>query len=262
MRIKLILLLVLYFICSLNAQSEYIASLDLVVVGPQNVNLHYEEQRTYYLKKYLPYLKDARNYLAQLTKEKEVLLEKKKLKKRDKIKIGELESLEAVLISEIRILNNYVERWRNYKLLDTPPLTKAIHDFDCLEIVTDERIYSPNEYTIVRISNQDSIFWNEIGPTIQTEQKVSNAMWVKKPAGRDCLSADPADCMVWVLVEVPENGLSSTCPTSYYRMKGKDFCTKQFTVANEFKDSSRTKIYSIMDYIELKIVETRKVKCN
>ncbi len=37
---------------------------------------------------------------------------------------------------------------------------------------------------------------------------VASSKWVKKAADRNCLSANPEDCLVWCLVEIPEENTS------------------------------------------------------
>lgn len=53
-------------------------------------------------------------------------------------------------------------------------------------------------------------------------QEVSTK-WVKKSADRNCLSADPNDCLVWCLIEVPavySNGEKITVPAKNVTIEG------------------------------------------
>ncbi len=50
--------------------------------------------------------------------------------------------------------------------------------------------------------NDEHILENYI-ENIETETQPANTKWIKKKADRNCQSADPNDCLVWCLVEIP-----------------------------------------------------------
>ncbi|NNE38120.1 MAG: hypothetical protein HKN08_07425, partial [Gammaproteobacteria bacterium] len=67
--------------------------------------------------------------------------------------------------------------------------------------------------------------------TTETETMVvspATTKWVKRRADRNCLSANPDDCLVWCLVEVPEQTRTITktvlegCPQGYYQSDTRD----------------------------------------
>ena len=63
--------------------------------------------------------------------------------------------------------------------------------------------------------------------TERVETKPANTKWVKRKADKNCLSADPNDCLVWCLVEVPAEYTTVTkqipagCAAGYTR-SGRD----------------------------------------
>lgn len=73
-----------------------------------------------------------------------------------------------------------------------------------------------------------------------------NSKWVKKKADRNCLSADPNDCLVWCLVEVPAE-------------------VEKFTL---LKDTSQSDNFEVKEITKKKLikkggyVEKQKVVCN
>ncbi len=81
---------------------------------------------------------------------------------------------------------------------------------------------------------------------VEIEIKASKTEWVKKKADRNCLSADPNDCLVWCLVEVPAE-------------------TETITVLKDINQSSN---YEIKEIVKKKLikkggyVEKQKVICD
>ncbi len=67
--------------------------------------------------------------------------------------------------------------------------------------------------------------------------------WVRRKADKNCLSADPNDCLVWCLVEVPArteviNRKIPNCPTGAF-MSGEECCTMEETSAQYTTVSKR-----------------------
>ena len=78
--------------------------------------------------------------------------------------------------------------------------------------------------------------------TEQIETSPASTKWVKKKADRNCLSADPNDCLVWCLVEVPAQYRTVTkkvrvgCADGY--TDSGDDCTRTIEIPAEY--SNRT----------------------
>lgn len=85
----------------------------------------------------------------------------------------------------------------------------------------------------------------------QTETIVvspASTKWVKRKADRNCLSADPNDCLVWCLVEVPERTQTVTkqvrvgCPEGY--VDNGDDCTRSVEIPEIRKDRTFKRLVS------------------
>ncbi|NND06987.1 MAG: peptidoglycan-binding protein [Saprospiraceae bacterium] len=76
----------------------------------------------------------------------------------------------------------------------------------------------------------------------------ATTQWVKKKADPSCLSADPEDCLVWCLVEVPakyqtvEKRIRVGCPDGYE--DNGDDCTKEQPVPAEYGNRTYRKLIS------------------
>jgi hypothetical protein len=73
--------------------------------------------------------------------------------------------------------------------------------------------------------------------TIETSP--ASTQWIKKKADRNCLSADPNDCLVWCLVEIPASYQTVTsrirvgCPTGY--TDNGDDCTREVDIPADYE---------------------------
>ncbi len=82
--------------------------------------------------------------------------------------------------------------------------------------------------------------------TERIEVKPANTKWIKKKADRNCLSADPEDCLVWCLVEVPAEYRTVTkqvrqgCPDGY--TDNGDDCTRVVEIPAEYGTRSFRKV--------------------
>lgn len=68
---------------------------------------------------------------------------------------------------------------------------------------------------------------------ISIEIKPASTQWVKKKADRNCLSADPNDCLVWCLVESPAE-------------------TETFTI---LKDTSQSTNFEVKEIVKKKLIK-------
>ena len=80
------------------------------------------------------------------------------------------------------------------------------------------------------------------------EVSPASSKWVKKKSGDNCLSADPEDCMIWCLVEVPAQYRTVTKKVKVgcddgWMMKGDD-CVKATTVDPVYKTYTKRVIDS------------------
>ncbi len=65
----------------------------------------------------------------------------------------------------------------------------------------------PDEYRLIGVDTF-AVYTGEDPQSVELDSIVdyrpASTKWVKKKADRNCLSADPNDCLVWCLVETPE----------------------------------------------------------
>ena len=89
------------------------------------------------------------------------------------------------------------------------------------------------------------------------ETKPATTKWVKKKADRNCLSADPEDCLVWCLVEVPAQYRTVTkqvrkgCPDGY--TDNGDDCTRTVEIPAEYGTRTYRKVKSPATTREIEI---------
>ena len=82
--------------------------------------------------------------------------------------------------------------------------------------------------------------------TERIEVTPASTNWVKKKADRNCLSADPNDCLVWCLVEVPATYRTVTkqvregCPEGY--TDNGDDCTRAIEIPAEYASRNKRMI--------------------
>jgi len=114
------------------------------------------------------------------------------------------------------------------------------------EIKIDGKCYAKTPITIYKTHEESyPIFTGEKKPR-KVKLKKKNLIikkpitkWVKKIASRNCLSADPNDCMVWCLVEVVPGEtayleyVKNTSKTTEYEMKTFTIYTKTKATINE-----------------------------
>lgn len=65
------------------------------------------------------------------------------------------------------------------------------------------QIEESQDITYASYTGNDEFIMNNYLEDLKTVSEKATSKWVKKKADRNCLSADPNDCLVWCLVEVP-----------------------------------------------------------
>ena len=216
---KILLISFLQIFCYLSyGQYQQLENLEETVIGPENVSLHFEEQVEYYLEKYLAFEQELEekeiikfNALAELKK-----LEKKKWKDKNRI-IDMSKSIESIQ-KDRSLLNEYITMWSEYlgsemnRKFEEEYLKEQCYIFETSDVdITEDAI------VIQEIDKSQTIFWNEV-ILLQKRENIEEQIgkpktvkkWVRKKTDRNCLSADPDDCLVWCLVDVPvEKEISS-----------------------------------------------------
>ena len=112
---------------------------------------------------------------------------------------------------EAMLLDDYIELWNDWTATKiNQEFLNAYQSNLCYQIDGPEMSYFPGDYAIDTLEVGSQISWNEKVDQMRLDfefelEEISPAStkWVKKRAERNCLSADPADCLVWCLVEIP-----------------------------------------------------------
>ncbi len=116
---------------------------------------------------------------------------------------------------------------------------------------------SERSITLPMFTGVDSSVVNFTDTTIVLSKH--STKWVKKRADRNCLSANPDDCMVWCLVEVPREEvkfryLSDTVGVHEYEMRQFDLSKEELTEISEWTEVLCDKDVSIRILDEVKLV--------
>ncbi len=111
------------------------------------------------------------------------------------------------------VTETYVVKEASTRLVTKPAVYKNVTQTVVVKEATTRLETVPAVYTTQTVDNvlleaaSSRIEKKPVPYTTATETIVTrpaSTKWVKKKADRNCLSADPNDCLVWCLVEVPE----------------------------------------------------------
>ena len=216
--------------------------------------------------------------LDDLKKEMSVLdlqKQKSKVRKQKYILSKELGAQEKLKEDLTFYLNVWLEIEEYY---DTRVTTDFITDYNpaaCYRLYT---LYDTLEVSskTITIRQKDKSRWMEYPEAIDAEYienvrvlQPGSAQWVKKKADPNCQSADPNDCLVWCLVEVPEEieVLSRTlnvisCPVSYVIAADGQRCEKEMIYNGPVSDAAREMaIYFKAIDREIEILSWEKITC-
>ncbi len=116
-------------------------------------------------------------------------------------------------------------------------------------IVAKPAVYEPvTERVLIRAASSriETVPAEYRTDTETIETKPASTKWVKKKADKNCLSADPNDCLVWCLVEQPAQYRTISkrvrvgCPVGY-QDKGDD-CIKEIDIPAEYGERTYQKL--------------------
>lgn len=270
---KNIYLIIGFCLCWFSSFSQFqpLETLDEVMIGPANVDVHYLEQVEFYVGKY----ENMLTYLEEVELKHQSELEKQLSKKKSKIwrknQIKKEENIIAQIQTDIEVIGDYIFLWKNSKI--GAAREKFELEFDanlCYEISSMDKIYFPSEYKVEK-EDRDFLEWNEIIPSKHVKEgdvkklaKQAGYKWVKKRADKNCLSKDPNDCMVWSLVEIPwefqteryDDGITPNFKLS----DDKQFLIRTFEI--ESRETKKYILLDILDDTEIEVKDFKKLSCN
>lgn len=240
---------------------------DQIVLGPENVEGDQEVLAFHYLEKNQEY----KELLLEKENENTFVInsykEKKRLKKKDKRQMRRVEKENESIQKDLDWLNEINRQWEAYashqeKLQEVYSLVK---EGKCLEIETLGDVYAATDLVIEMEELEMDIDIEERIPVFIVEAKTE---WVKKKADRNCLSADPNDCLVWCLVEVEagyafediegKKHTAKNCPNGFYYQR--EMCQRsvEFETVSE---ETLSKITIKKDNEILELVDWRVIDC-
>lgn len=93
--------------------------------------------------------------------------------------------------------------------------------------------------------------------------------WVQKKTDTNCLSADPKDCLVWCLVEVPLNSKADVraanentyCPAKFEKAYNEVDCEKEISVSRTLSAGKKLKLLDLTSDKEYLIESWEKISC-
>ncbi len=252
-----------------QGQNLFLESLDEIIITPENVNVHYEEQIEYYTKKYQTLINDLTDKRASYQLEIEEIESKKKTRKKDAKYIDELKPLIATLREDIKVLKACISLWTDLEVLDNENVEHLSLD-KCYDITAKTYVYSPEEYMILEVYPDEILTWYELTESIEIEEvetipiEPATAKWVRKKVDENCLSRNPDDCLIWCLVEVPAVTQIiikriKECPLGFEN-EVDNICVREVDVDNG-KSTKRLRIMDITMLTEIRPVSFEESDC-
>jgi len=263
-----ILFFFLIFQNSVGAQIYFSEILEgYVLFGPENVSNVSIESANFYLKD----LEEASEQLSAFIGENNTQISKLregKVGKKIKREIAAIEKDIEKVNLELEVYLEYLAHWEKTK--KQLNVNESLLGFiqgkpdQCLEITSDEGPIPTNELKVemAPISESPVEFIR-----MQTTQR--GQTWVKKKADRNCLSADPNDCLVWCKVDLPPgfkmidgNNLEKTfetCPDGFELEDQNLTCQRLNSMVQNQRKSKI--IYSSASYTELNILDWHQIDC-
>lgn len=257
-----------------------------VLIGPEDVNIHYEEQADYYIQQYKSYLSEIDAIKTQaehdLDHVKSVIAERKQKGKKIRSWGRSRSTLEEQVAKEKRTregkrkekhkesLKKYIKLWSDYEMTESKDVSDLSFENTCYEISGEDGIYVPGEYKALKINVNETLQWDEIKPvkaeTVTRQVMVKKASSVKRQAKkRDCESPNPDDCLEWREVAIPAKYESRTervnlgCEERGFTYQDTyDNCTNTITMNSTKK---YIKVIDIQTNMEIQVIDYKAVKC-
>jgi len=255
--------MITYQVC---AQNLFLESINEIIISPDDVNIHYEEQIDYYSEKHQTFIDYLAETKASNQSEIEQIQSKEKIKRKDYKKIKALEQSITVLDEEISLLENCIVAWSNLEISGNDKFDQ-LSSTKCYNIETEKYIYSPEKYTILEVYPDEKLSWYERAES--TEQKEVDTLttgittkWVKKKRD-NCVSQKPDDCLMWCLVQVPMTQTihkrMQVCPLEFEYREG--VCIKEVNADNKNTTTKRLRIIDINTLTEIHPIGFEESDC-
>ncbi len=242
-----------------------------IILGPNNVSAFNEAIVENHIKLLQDYIADLDVYLANEENFIQSLTAKKRLKNREKQQLQKAHNNQRVLMNEKDLLNNFILMWEHAqsKQNELYEIAAQLDQDQCVEFITkDDILFSQElelqtEQAAAPKSYKEVIPMKFVGPSTK---------WVKRRADRNCLSANPDDCLVWCLIEIKE-GYSfmdvsfeehsfDGCPTGFELDRTKSECYRTQGIDDDGKLSQKLSLRKIEGKEDVEVIEWRLIECN
>ncbi len=259
------------------AQSDYLDRIDAFLIGPNNVDLMHNTQSEYYIEKY-QLLKENISIERKENQEEILQLDKKKFNRKKTVEeIAYLKESIEILDAEIEKIDRYLNLWSIWEQPEENVLFLKSYDAKkCYQIDGQEFSYFPTDYRIDTLGKGSHIYWNEkidqvmLGFEFElVEVEPAGSKWVKKRAERNCLSADPNDCLVWCMQETPAvydtlviQEAVLGCVDGFNLEKGGEQCERTIISEDKVEAELQVKLMDDLTDREIRVKKFEIVKCN
>ncbi len=276
MRTFLLFFILTCYSITLSAQSDFLSRIGSILIGPDNVDVFHDTQSEYYIEKY-QLLSENISIEKEDNLESIRSIEKKKFKSaKTKNEIASLKEINLLLDAELETIEQYVNLWRSWNSpTKNQTFINAYEAKKCYLIEGHEYTYSSSDYRLDTLEKGSHIWWNEKVDQMMldlefelVEVEPATSKWIKKRADRNCLSADPNDCLVWSLVEVPAKfdtiviqEAKLGCINEFSLDKYGLDCDRTVTSEEKVESELQIKIYDRLNGKEIRIKEFEEVEC-
>lgn len=272
MKIKFISLIFFQlFSVSIFCQYHFLETLNDILIGPQNVNQFYPEQVEFYTKRY----NKVTGYIDELINNHQVEIqemekaEKKKIWNRGRIK-QKKEIIETLEIDK-EIIEDYIMLWSGLVLGNREKdFSKEYDEANCYSFFANYKNISSQDCRI-ELDEREFLEWEEFIWQKEIEKKQhrqiiqpAGTRWIKKRVDINCLSNDPKDCMVWCLVEIPDEyqviHYYEDAPEDFQVSEDRGVFYRNFSLENSKEKKYR--IFTLRENTELNILDFKVIKCD
>lgn len=222
------------------SQSQELNTLYVTLIGPENVDRYYDDQVVYYQKYYNKLKIEVEDMIKEEESEEKKLKTKRKLRGKAKERLDRVIEQLTYLDSDLSFIEDFLGYWEEHKSNFYQKNKEFSNSFDknkCYTIFVDEKKLASNKYKIEEEQLKEEVNWKEEILSNYKEERIetnpATTKWVKRKADKNCLSADPNDCLVWCLVEVPAEYATervATCPEGFSISKDEYLCTNKCSV--------------------------------
>ncbi|MFK8008341.1 MAG: hypothetical protein AB8H03_18430 [Saprospiraceae bacterium] len=272
MKIKLIFLLIFQiFSSSIFCQYHFLETLNDVLIGPHNVDQFYPEQVEFYTKRY----NKMTNYIDKLIGGHEAEIQelekagKKKILNRGRI--NQKKEIIEILEIDKEIIEDYKMLWAGLVLGSREKdFAKAFDESQCYSFFANYKNISSQDCRI-ELDKREFLEWEEFMRLGEIEKKQhrqiiqpAGTKWIKKRADKNCLSNDPKDCMVWCLLEIPEEyqviNYYEEAPENFQVSEDRAVFYRNFSLENS--QEKKYRIFTLRENMELNILDFKTIKCD